>query len=600
MNYGKPGSTMDVWVEDNQSCSLSCKSTKFSNRSEQGRKQFLQGSYSTRNLKPVWRKQTVWESFEEAADRWPTQPFLETSDGLRFTYEEVRHIANRTASALASNGIGQGNCVAVRCTNTVEFIIISLALYAVGAVKVALSNAMGSYELAFKLKEINADVLIEDSSIHIELDESSEYKGSTLVINWNNACENKNFEQWVFSIEHPRVSTNVKLPHRSISGEALYASDLPDKVTDIFFTSGSSGNPKAVGLSHDMMLRSAWANAVNRNFYPGYRLCIPLPFSHVYAYIDGFLSLMQVGGTVLLLTDKPKAKQLISYLASSGACDVLLVPNLAIAMIEYLVDNPIDLPCLDAVYCSASSCPDWLWSEMKDKFGVSRITTGYGMTEVCGASFQTLVNDTEEILVQSVGKLIDSGSAGLTCWQGHTIMYKTIDPETGIDLPEGEPGELCCRGLTVFRGYINNPKANKNAFDDCGWFHTGDLGFIDQQGYLHLIGRTSETYKINGENVSPRFVEKIAGGCGLIRRIRIVGVPEARYGEVGAAFVELEKDTSLARQEVRDYCASELARYQIPKYFFFVNGDFWPCNETGKVVRTELKKKAIELISQHE
>lgn len=594
-------------------------------------------------IKPIWRKQTIWESFQEVARRWPQNICITSGDSVCYTYEQVLNAVQAVVEVLRLSGLRQGDCVAVRCNSGIHFSLLSLVLYALGISKVVLSSSMGSYELAYKLKKTNAILLLEDSSLydlsHTEIckncsvvsiawdvsqvdhckkklsqvnsDESTQIQSNKVSLDRSesNQCSANlsqiesdqipySLQQWISAMAD--AAQAIHLPsNRQTCSLGLLNRHASDEVADIFFTSGSTGNPKAVGLSHDMMLRSAWANCVNRRFHFGYRLCVPLPLSHVYGYIDGFLAVMQVGGTLITPSRKMKSYELLSLVQKTYAEDILLVPNLAIGMVEYLKDHPSTFSSLKTVYCSASSCPDWLWGAMKECFGVENVTTGYGMTEVCGASFQSRYGCSNEELSSSVGYLLQAGCAGVPELCNRTIEYKVINPETGQDVSAGEVGELCCRGVTVFPGYINSAEATEKAFDSDGWFHVGDLGYFDTSGCLTLVGRTSETYKINGENVSPRFVENLIKKCIVVKDVRIVGVPEDRYGEVGVAFVELDNDNISENQKiVYDFCRTELARYQVPKYYFFVDEDFWPRNETGKVLRPVLKKEAIRLLQK--
>lgn len=544
-----------------------------------------------------WKEKTIWDAFLDTSSRCSNSSYICTDDNVVLTYKETQECAIHTAVSLKNIGVSSGMRVAIRCSDTLDYIILSLALYSLGALKISLSNGMAIPELAYKLSVSGAEVLIEDSSLFESQDNYKDFNGTVVVVNWHYADQCKYAVRWELALRFPVFVSNMPLMKNKTLDTSSFA-PLPNEISDIFFTSGSSGYPKAVGLSHDMMLRSAWSNCLNRGFSRDYRLCIPLPFSHVYAYIEGFLSVMLVGGTILVPSGKIKAKDLVSFMALFQANDVLLVPNLAINILEHLENNATDLSSLKKAYCSASSCPDWLWSRMKNELGLDSITTGYGMTEVCGASFQTQQGDSEEIISHTVGKLLDAGAAGSEELGGHTIEYKVVDPETGENLSGDQVGELCCRGITVFKGYIGNETATSDSFDENGWFHTGDLGHIDSRGYLWLEGRMSDSYKINGENVSPRFIEKIINDCCIVSRACIVGVPEARYGEVGVAFVELKHDSMANRLKVRDYCNAELAKYQVPKYFLFVHGDFWPCGETGKTDRCKLRQLAINHLNK--
>lgn len=221
--------------------------------------------------------------------------------------------------------------------------------------------------------------------------------------------------------------------------------------------------------------------------------------------------------------------------------------------------------------------------------------TGYGMTEVCGASMQTDPADGNEILETRVGRRLPGGCSGLKEWDGHQIIYRVVDQKTGKDCSAGIIGELWCKGPVVTKGYFNRPEANKRVFTEDGWFKTGDCGCFDENGYLILAGRVDDMYKINGENVSPKFLEDVIGNCSVINVVSVVGIPDAKHGYVGAAFIELYEDTLQNRELTEEYCRMHLARFQVPKYFIYMKSQNWPRTSTGKVQKFRLKEMAEAL-----
>lgn len=538
-----------------------------------------------RELYGTWKKQTIWGFFQDTVKRYPENEFLVTGYEETYTYRRSEEIICHIAAKLSAIGVREGTHVAVQASNTSEAIFLALAIAALHAVKVSVHVSLGIKELNYVLTQSKAQFFITCREFCLE-DKFEHLKGIVALDGGN--CEVSSVPVYSWS-EFISLESGFVLPAGMEETKA-------DCMSDIIYTSGSTSAPKGVILTHDMLMRSALASCINRGFELGRRVFIPLPMFHVYGYVEGLLTSILAGGTVLIRKGKFEAEPVVAFMKEQRANDILSVPSQMIHLIEYLNENPCDFPDLHAVYCSASLCPGWLWSAIREKLGVQDLITGYGMSEVCGATMQTDPFDNDEILRTRVGKLLPGGSAGSPEYDGHQLEYKVMDQNTLEECKPGENGELWCRGLVVTSGYFERPEINASAFTEDGWFRTGDCGHFDENGYLILAGRLDEVYKINGENVSPKFIENIMGNCPEVKEVAVLGIPDNKHGHVGVAYFELYKDCEENRKKTENYCKEHLAKFQIPKYMIYLTEDLWPRTSTGKIQKFRLKEMAAGFI----
>lgn len=534
-------------------------------------------------LYPVWEKKTIWEFFKASAHRFPENDFIVVQGKETVSYAEAEKEIQAVAKGFLAAGVRPGSHVAMQIENCQEQVFAALALNAVRAVKVPVNISLSARELGFVLSQSESEFLITGCKIKLDQGETGVKKIIALP---DAQCETDlpvtGWEDFLSAGE------GWLLPK---DGDEIYA----DEPSDIIYTSGSTKAPKGVVLTHDMLMRSAYASCMSRGFELGRRVFVPLPMFHVYGYVEGMLAAILVGGAVLLRKGKFEPESVLNFMEESRANDILSVPAQMMALIENLKEHPRKLSELHAVYCSAAVCPSWVWPAIRKYLRVSDLITGYGMTEVCGASMQTAPDDGDDILGTRVGRLLPGGCSGLDEWNGHQIIYRAVDQKTGKDRAAGMIGELWCKGLVVTKGYFNRPEANRRVMTDDGWFKTGDCGYFDENGYLILAGRVDDMYKINGENVSPKFLEDVIGNCSGINVVSVVGIPDEKHGYVGAAFIELENDTPENRECAEEYCRAHLARYQVPKYFIYMKNQDWPRTSTGKVQKFRLKEMAAAL-----
>lgn len=525
---------------------------------------------------PVWHPRTIWKLFSDTADRHPDREFLRTDSGRSLRYREARKRALRMAAGFASIGVTAGSHVAVKMSNCIELPIAALALYRLGAVKTAVYAGLGALETAYAIEAVDASVLITNEDLRFFNDREP-------------AC-----------LESVVAVGDIHVPH---SVSAIPVSDLeavaplpfgegsaPTDVCDIIFTSGTTGNPKGVPLTHDKLLRSSFANIINRGFEDGRRVFVPLPLLHCYGLVQGMLGVLFVGGCLLLNDNGFDADASIRLLEAGEANDMLCVPIQAEKIVRRLTDAPRRFPDLHAVYCSGAPCPRWVLGAIHAFLGVDDLINGYGLTETSGATVQTVPFDADSVVDTRVGRIMPAGCAGLPEYGGHLCECRVVDQASGQDCPPGQFGELWWRGACVADCYYGNDDAGSNVFLADGWFRSGDLGRIDENGYVELAGRIRDSYRINGENVSPRFLERIIEQCPLVRTAVVIGVPHERFGSVGALFVELAKDTDAHRTAVEAFCRENLASHQIPQHYVYLAADEWPRSHTGKIQNCKLKK----------
>lgn len=541
-------------------------------------------------LYPTWEEHTLWSRFKINSEKFADSEFL-VFEGLSLTYAQTRERVNTVAKSLLALNVRPGDHVALLLNNCPEFIFLIFALSEIGATKVPINAGVNREELHHVVSNSDAVFLITeyilDDAILAELPnvqkvvvtKNNPFFSSEKIIHWAEFCH---LAEKVEDAELERVSRECRNPHG---------------LSDILFTSGSTSLPKGVLVTSDMILRTAYSTCLCRHMEIGRRMFIPIPLYHAFAYVEGVLSMLLVGGTVIMSRQKFSPENALHLMRDFHANDIICVPIIMMNILTRGKPRPEDFPDLHAAYW-ASSCPDWVWDACRAAFGIRDITTGYGMTECGSTSTMTSPLDPSDYVKKYVGRIKPGGQAGLPELDGHQMQIKICDVETGEELPAGERGEIRCRGVTVTKGYYKDPGANAAAFDENGWFRTGDLGMFNENGCLTFLGRNNDTYKINGENVSPKFLEQIIGKCPLVNVVEVVGVCHPKCGEVGAAFVDTCDASDEGKAEIRKYCEAHLARFQIPEFFFYSNSSTWPRTASGKIKKSKLREIAEEFLGK--
>ena len=538
-------------------------------------------------LYPAWEKCTLWTRLRKNAERFADREFVIFEDAA-YTYRETVEQVEKTARSLIALGVHPGDHVGLFLNNCPEFVFLIFALSEIGAVEVPINPRLKDAELRHILKNMDVRFLLGNAALPaLASEDTAALKSCVLeqpilcgcpVLSWDSFW--KAGEQ----ISQERL--------RQISDSC----QDPDAMSTIIFTSGSTTMPKGVMMRHDMMLRAAYGTCRCRCMEVGRRLCVPLPLFHAMGFIEGLLTMLLVGGAAILSRERFQPAHILQMMREHGANDIICLTPMMINILTKCEIHAADYPQVHAAYFAATT-PEWVWDAVRKAFGIRDVTTAYGMSE-CGSTLVMVSSaDSEDKVTWCHGRLKPGGAAAAPGLDGKMNEMKICDPETGEELSVGQLGELYYRGLTVTKGYYNNPEATAEALAGDGWFRTGDIGYIDGEGYLSFQGRCNDTYKINGENVSPQFLDNMIGQCEWVSAVETVGIAHDRLGAVGVAFIEPTDYSEQTKERIKQYCRDNLACFQIPKYFIFSSNQCWPRTGTGKIQKKQLKTVASELVS---
>ncbi len=549
-----------------------------------------------------WRSLTLTGLLDDVAARFPARPFVITEQET-VSYGELAQRAARLARGLIASGVRPGERVALVLPNGTDVIAARFAVARAGAVAVPVSFRLHPGELAQVLELSRPAALITMEAFR-EIDALDAL--DRIVPGWDRGDERPAGAlpdlRVIVTVpdggesRRPGVATLRALelgPRPDLDAElaARATAATAQDLATIFYTSGTTGVPKGVLSSHDMELRSAYGSAYARAFEDGRRILFALPLNHVFAYVEGLLAAMFVAGSVVV-------QQVFDPVASLAAIErhrageALFVPTMSLAVVEAARKSSYDLSSLHSVMSAASSAPASLWNDLNEVLGVPQLVTAYGMSETSAATTFTRPGGPVEDLEHTVGWPKPAGIAGEEALGGALAEYKAVDQVTGADLPRGREGELVARGPIVSSGYFEQPEATAAAAMPGGWLRSGDLGFVREDGALVLTGRAKDVYKCGGELVMPVEVEACLTRRPDIAQAYVVGVPDARMGEVGCAWVVPAGQAKPDAEEVIGYCRAELARFKVPAYVLFTTADRLPLTVSGKVQKFKLAERA--------
>lgn len=540
-----------------------------------------------------WIPRSLSAAFDDAAARHPDRPYIITDAGT-LTYAQVAERSRRLAVGLLELGVRPGDRVALLMDNRLDYPVVKYAIARTGAIAVALNYSYRGDEIVQRLRQAGASVLIS-----IDASAATDFL----------AVFDERFPGWesgVRSEEVPTLRAIVLAEHGWRSGaltvqglcreqddarvDAVAAGIRPDDVADIVFTSGTTGHALGAELTHDMLLRSAYGSAYHRAFDDGWRIGFALPLYHVFGYVEGMLAAMFVGGAIVpQRVFNPRTT--LELIQQHGINEALFVPTMTVAVVDQAVKEHYDLSSLQSVFSAAAPAPVWLWNRVMSDLNPQMIFTGYGQTEVSAATALTLPGDPVELVSAVVGttKLGGIAAEGTGMPDGRLAEYRTIDPfdsrvlPQGEALPDGQNGELVVRGPQVTREYIGDPEQTAASIDAEGWLRTGDLGFVDDDGYIHLSGRSKELFKVGGELVAPVEVELVLSGADGVSQAYVAGIPDERYGEIGWAWIVPAEDAVIDERALLAHAREHLAPFKVPRGFTVLAAEELPMTTTGKI-----------------
>jgi len=558
---------------------------------------------SLENKYPDWPRDTVAKHFQKACMHYRQRPYLYMNDET-FTYEDIWNRAITYAKSFIELGVKRRDHIAVLMNNHATYPSLMIAASMIGAVFIPINAMLSKKELGYIIAQSDTQFLVMEQTVKDKqhgvavtelLTEKEFRKQSALhtiicVENEHQTNVSDEFLTWNTFIQKSEAISNTQLDKRR------KLSSYPDEIAIIMYTSGSTGNPKGVMLTHDMLLRCAYGTCLSRAIEDGRVTFAPLPFYHCFAIIEAIFAMSFVGGSLISALGASPLHSL-QLMEKYRANDYLCVPSMLVPLVNHPRIGEFDLSHLFAAWCGAAPAPVSIWKKAIDILGLTEIITGYGQTEVASSGVTTEIGDSLQRITTRVGRPKLGGSSGLPEFHGSAVQYKTIDRDTGETLQDGAIGELTVRGATVTHGYYKKPTETARTIDKDGWLRTGDVGKLDEYGYLQVLGRSEEMYKVSGELVAPREVENVLDKHAAIKQVQVIGVEDALTTEIGAAFIELHEDMNLTRKELLNWCTSQLAKFKIPRHVWFIDSSDWPMTSTGKIQKFRLQDIADQKLS---
>lgn len=539
---------------------------------------------------PAWAEQDLATYLDRAAADFADAPLVLT-DHVTLTYADVVAQSQRIAGVLAARGVKAGERVGMVMANHAIAVPLLFAIWRIGAVAVPMNTLYRPAELEHAVREADCALLIVMARFGSR-DYAADLDG--VAPGWREG----------------RCAALPSLRGAIVHDPAAPVSDLdqaagpvaqpaidPHGPAVIMFTSGTTGLPKGVVQTHDNLLRAAYAGAYHQAFEQGRRAVFSLPLYHSFGLVVGLLSGLVVGGAIVPLL-RFDADAILTAIGRHRATFLMAVPTMTIALMEQAKIRAYDLSSLTAIHSAAAPTPSWVWKDIQDTLGCDEIFTSYGQTETTATIICTCPGDSIEIVATTQGTIVEAGVAGIAAEGGRIAQFKTIDPETGADLPWGTAGEICTRGPMNSLGYFGRPEETAKIMLPDGWLRMGDLGQFRPDGNLFLTGRSKELYKSRGELVSPKELEQILTAHPAISQAFLIGMPDERWGEIGCAWVVLSPEHSLEPQEVIEFLAGQVARYKLPRDVWFIEDHALPKTGTGKVQKNLLRQMAERLIEE--
>lgn len=560
------------------------------------------GSVSSRQLILArqygpWQQKVLHDLLDDAARRFPDRPYVVTDEASR-TYADMAAWSRRIAAGLQAKGIRPGDKVAIVMANHPEFVALKFAVSRVGAVAVPINIFNRERELHYLLRQSQAVMLVTMAGFR-DLDYLAML--DALAPGWQGGGGGESLPDLASVIvfggtECPAGKTVFPFSALEIAAEGFEPEHVdPAQLCDILYTSGTTGDPKGVEITHDMLTRTAFGAAYARAFEDGQRILFALPMYHVFGYVEGMLSVPFVGGAIIPHL-KFDATSMLEAIERHRANDALLIPTMTLDMLQVARERRFDLSSFHFALASGGRAPERIWQEIHDILGVREITTGYGMTETTASTTVTRPDDPMERLLTTNGRMRDVGPAGDPAIENRLVNYKVIDPETGADLPVGETGELVAKGIGVTRGYYRKPEATAEAFTADGWLRTGDLGRIDCDSYITLLGRTKESYRCGGEQVLPSEVETVLVSHPTVLQAHIVPFPDERMGEVGVAFIVPRPGQSIDPSGLDRFVRERVARFKVPRHYIPLAAEEVPVTASGRPRKFLLAEMAAQAL----
>jgi len=534
---------------------------------------------------------TIGHALDRAAAAWGDRTALiSRAQGVRWTWRELRDRADAFAAGLLALGLRRGDRIGIWSLNRAEWALTQFAAARAGLVLVTINPAYRLSELEFALNKVGCAALVTATGF-----KNSDYIGmvKTLAPELATSVPGKLSAarlphlRIVIQIGGPQVAGAIpfdEVAARGVEAELSILRELAhdlqfDDPINIQFTSGTTGSPKGVTLTHHNILNNGYFVGRAMRLTEVDRICIPVPLYHCFGMVMGNLAAVTHGCAMVYPGEGFDPLATLETVQAEKCTALYGVPTMFIAELDHPDFARFDLGTLRTGIMAGAPCPIEVMRKVIDRMNMREVTIAYGMTETSPVSFQSAVNDPLERRVSTVGRI-----------QPH-LEVKIVDAEGRI-VPRGQSGELCTRGYSVMRGYWGDKEKSADVVDAAGWMHTGDLATLDAEGYGNIVGRIKDMVIRGGENLYPREIEEFLFSHPKIQDVQVFGVADQKYGEELCAWIRLREGETMSEDDVRDFCRGQIAHQKIPRYVEFV-GEF-PMTITGKVQKFIMRQRVEE------
>jgi len=541
------------------------------------------------------RERTLGQILDETVAKYPDNDAVIYVDrDYRQTYRQFAEVVDDLAKGLMALGVQHGEKVAVWATNVPYWVALQFATAKMGAILLTVNTNYREHEIRYLLTQSECENLfiidgfrdhdyvqtIYNMIPELKTQPRGQLRCPTLPHLKRVMFLGAEKHRGMYSVpEIMSMSAMVSDEEYAERQRAL----SPHDVVNMQYTSGTTGFPKGVMLTHVNIGNNGYWIGKNQHFTEKDRVCLPVPLFHCFGCVLGVLAAINHGAALVILESFSPMHVMASV--DQEKCTALYgVPTMFLAVLEHKLFERFDFSSLRTGIMAGSVCPEPLMRRVVEKMYMREITICYGLTEGSPVMTQSLVTDPFERRVQTVGR-------AMPC-----IEVRIVDPETNEEVPRGAQGEVVCRGYNVMKGYYNMPEATAAAIDMDGWLHSGDLGVMDEEGYVVITGRIKDMIIRGGENIYPREIEEFLYGMDGVQDVQVVGVASRKYGEEVGAFIIPKPGVELAPEDVRDYCRGRIAWHKVPRYISFI--DAYPMTASGKIQKFKLREMAAELFPE--
>ncbi|WP_434981091.1 AMP-binding protein [Daejeonia sp. YH14] len=516
--------------------------------------------------------ETIGENLRKTVEKFADHDALIcVHQNYRATYTEFQEQVRQVAKALINLGVQRGDRVGIWSPNCYQWVLLQYATAKMGAIMVNINPAYRTSELIFVLNQseisyIFSALQFKTSNYKKMVEDAREFTYSLKEeIFWD--------DSWDRFLEGAKNVTDQTLEQ----WEQKVQFDDP---VNIQYTSGTTGFPKGVTLSHHNILNNGYFIGVRMHYTERDRVCIPVPFFHCFGMVIGNMACTSHGATMVIPNDNFDPLTTLETVERERCTSLYGVPTMFIAELHEMEKRSFDLSSLRTGVMAGSLCPPEIMKKVENLMNMKEVTICYGMTETSPVSTQTRIGTPFEKQIHSVGTVHDH------------LEIKIINPDTKEIVQRGENGELCTRGYSVMLKYWNNPEATRQVMDEQRWMHTGDLAMMDEEGYIHISGRIKDLIIRGGENISPKEIEDFLYTYPDVLDAQVIGVPSDKYGEEVMAWIKVRQGKTISEEQLTSFCREKIAHYKVPKYWKFV--DEFPMTISGKIRKVEMREISMK------